>query len=282
MRKLKTLFTVILSFCFSFFLIGQDLKQTFNFGKEQFSYGNSSSAALAFERVLFFSEDSFQLASLNYLGEIELRNGQPEKAANYFNRAYNLCQNRNEAVGYLLKKCASLLEAGKIDFALIDLMSVENEIPDTLLKTRYFLQGIAQFSRLSFSESQQSFLLAFDANDLYNRNKIDSLFLALDNIKGPKPKKARILSMILPGMGQLYAGDIKNGVNSLLLTGTLLALGINTAINLTLLDALMTVAPWFQRYYMGGYNRAENIAAEKFKEKQNRIFLKILSVYDSR
>ena len=115
-----------------------------------------------------------------------------------------------------------------------------------------------------------------------NFNKIDSLFVVLESIKGPKPKKARILSTFLPGLGQLYAGDIKNGINSFVLTGVLFVLGINTAINLTLLDALMTVAPWFQRYYMGGYNRAENIAAEKFKEKQNRVFLSILSVYDSR
>jgi hypothetical protein len=135
---------------------------------------------------------------------------------------------------------------------------------------------------MSFPESHQSFLLAFDEKETIKKNKIDSLFIVLESIKGPKPKKARILSTILPGLGQLYAGDIKNGINSFILTGGLIVLGINTAINLTLLDALMTVAPWFQRYYMGGYNRAENIAAEKFKEKQNRVFLSILSVYDSR
>jgi hypothetical protein len=60
-----------------------------------------------------------------------------------------------------------------------------------------------------------------------------------------------------------------------------IALGFNTAINLTLLDALMTVAPWFQRYYMGGFNRAENIAAVRFKNKQNKVYLNILEVYNS-
>jgi hypothetical protein len=282
MRKLKILFTLLLSFLFSLAIFGQDLSETFKFGKEQFLYGNSNSAALAFERVLFFSEDSFQIESLNYLGEIELRNAQPLKAANYFQRAYNLEQDRNQQVAYLLKKCSSLLEAGDIDLALIDLLSIEDDILDSLRKTKYLLQGIAHFSRMSFPESHQSFLLAFDENETIKKNKIDSLFVVLESIKGPKPKKARILSTFLPGLGQLYAGDIKNGINSFVLTGVLFALGINTAINLTLLDALMTVAPWFQRYYMGGYNRAENIAAEKFKEKQNRVFLSILSVYDSR
>jgi hypothetical protein len=282
MIKLKTLFTILLSFLFSFTIIGQDLSETFKFGKEQFLYGNSNSAAIAFERVLFFSEDSFQIESLNFLGEIELRNAQPLKAANYFQRAYYLEQDRNQQVGYLLKKCSSLLEAGEIDFALIDLLSIEDDILDSLRKTKYLLQGIAHFSRMTFPESHQSFLMAFDEKEIIKKNKIDSLFVVLESIKGPKPKKARILSTILPGLGQLYAGDIKNGINSFILTGGLIVLGINTAINLTLIDALMSVAPWFQRYYMGGYNRAENIAAEKFKEKQNRVFLNILSVYDSR
>jgi len=281
MRKLKILFTILLSFHFSMAVIGQDLKETFKFGKEQFLYGNSNSAAIAFERVLFFSEDSFQIESLNYLGEIELRNAQPLKAANYFQRAYNLEKDRNEQVAYLLKKCSSLLEGGEIDFALIDLLSIEDDVQDSLRKDKYFLQGIAHFSRMSFSESHQSFLKAFDEKETIKKNKIDSLFVVLESIKGPKPKKARILSTILPGLGQLYAGDIKNGINSFILTGGLIVLGINTAINLTLIDALMTVAPWFQRYYIGGYNRAEKIAAEKFKDKQNRIFLGILKVYDS-
>jgi len=281
MRKLKTLFTIFLSFQFSIAIIGQDLGETFKFGKEQFLYGNSNSAAIAFERVLFFSEDSFQVASLNYLGEIELRNAKPLEAANYFQRAYNLEQDRNKQVGYLLKKCSSLLEAGQIDYALIDLLSIENEVEDSLRKTKYLLQGIAHFSRMSFPESHQSFLLAIDEKETIKKNKIDSLFIKLEAIKGPKPKKARILSTIFPGLGQLYAGDIKNGINSFILTGGLIILGLNTAINLSLLDALMTVAPWFQRYYMGGFNRAEKIAAEKFKEKQNRIFIEILKVSDS-
>jgi len=281
MRKLKTASTLLLSFLLCSISIAQDLSETFRFGKEQFNFGNSNSAAIAFERVLFFSEDSFQVESLNYLGEIELRNAQPEKAANYFQRAYNLALDRNKQVELLLKKCASLLEASEIDLALIDLFSIEDEVPDSLRKIKYFLQGIAHFSRMSFTESHQSFLLSLDATEFNKKNKIDSLFVALEAIKGPKPKTAKVLSIILPGLGQLYAGDIKNGINSFLLTGGLIALGINTAINLTLLDALMSVAPWFQRYYLGGYNRAEKIAADKFKEKQNRVFLSILGVCES-
>jgi TM2 domain-containing membrane protein YozV len=98
-------------------------------------------------------------------------------------------------------------------------------------------------------------------------------------IKHPKPGLAKLFSIFIPGAGQFYAGDIKNGFNSLLLTGGFLALGIYSLLFFTPFDAIVTVAPWFQRYFMGGYKRAALIAADRLNEKQNRIYLQILACF---
>lgn len=84
------------------------------------------------------------------------------------------------------------------------------------------------------------------------------------------------MSMIIPGLGQLYAGDIKNGLNSLILTGGLFSLGIYSAINNGFLDASLSVIPWFQRYYQGGFNKAQIIAKAKIEKKRYQIFNQLL------
>lgn len=275
---MKTHFSLLLSLFLSSITLSQNLEDTFNFGKEQFNLGNNNSASLAFERVLFFSKDSFQIESLEYLGLIEEKNSEPLKAATYFNRAFSLSNNRNEQIHFILKKCENLLSAGEVQFALIDLYSIEDSIPDSLFHVKYLMQGIAQFSINSFEESRNSFKQSLSNYDLKGRMKVDSLFDVLVKIKTPNPRTAKILSMCLPGLGQFYAGDIKNGINSFLLTGGLFVLGMNIAQSLTFFDALLAVAPWFQRYYMGGYGRAEKIAEERLREKQNKIYLALINL----
>jgi hypothetical protein len=84
------------------------------------------------------------------------------------------------------------------------------------------------------------------------------------------------MSIFLPGLGQFYAGDIKNGLNSLLLTGGFFTIGFIVAINYSLVDAMVAVVPWIQRYYVGGYNRAAGIAENKKKSKQDKVYQAIL------
>jgi TM2 domain-containing membrane protein YozV len=156
------------------------------------------------------------------------------------------------------------------------LLGQPNSLPDSLIRYKNFLLGITWFNELDFEASRMSFKEALQADDIAEKNAVDSLFYALSKIKHPNPKTAKTLSIFFPGAGQFYAGDIKNGINSLLLTGAFLALGISTAIRYSLVDAFGSVLPWFQRYYMGGYNRAERIAEERLREKQNKIFKGLL------
>jgi hypothetical protein len=98
------------------------------------------------------------------------------------------------------------------------------------------------------------------------------------NLLSPSPKRARIMSMILPGLGQTYSGDLKSGLNSLLLTSGLIALGINISIRYRLVDAVFSILPWYQRYYTGGYGKAEEIAIRKRQKKRNEVYTKVLKL----
>lgn len=279
MTKLSKFLCFVLSWIACIQLQAQDLEGTYQLGLEQFKLGHHESAALAFERVLYFGNGEHQVACLHHLADMQLQQGNPYAASEFFGRASVASEDYPTQVWYTLRKCSGLLQASQSRLALVDLLGIGAEIPDTLLRYKNFLLGITQFAEFNFSESRLAFKEALKEDDIAGKNRIDSLFIVLSKIKHPNPKTAKTLSIIFPGAGQFYAGDIKNGINSLLLAGSFLALGINTAIQYSFLDALTSVMPWFQRYYMGGYHRAERIAAERLHEKQDAVFQEVLNTF---
>jgi hypothetical protein len=84
--------------------------------------------------------------------------------------------------------------------------------------------------------------------------------------------------MITPGLGQAYSHDLKSGLNSLLLTSGLIALGINISIRYSPVDAIFAILPWYQRYYTGGFGKAGEIASRKRQLKRNEVYNKILKM----
>jgi tetratricopeptide (TPR) repeat protein len=277
-KKLMALFTWLLSLSFapSF---SQNLDETYQFGLEQYALANYETASLAFERVLYFGDGKYAVNTLDHLARIRMSKGDIEGALKFYHRASVTSNDFAEKSYYTLRKCSGLLALQQTKLAMIDLFDISDELPDSTVLYKYFLLGVAHYSELDFNESRIAFKNAIPETDVIKRNQVDSLFNIVQSIKHPKPKTAKILSIFFPGAGQFYAGDVKNGINSLLLTGGFLFLGINTVINYGLFNSFVSVFPWFQRYYMGGYHRAERIAENRLREKQDAVFQSILNVY---
>lgn len=257
----------------------QNLDETYQFGLEQFALSNYETASLAFERVLYFGEGKYAVNTLDHLARIRLAKGDVEGASLFYHRASVTSNDFAEKSYYTLRKCSGLLAMQKTKLAMIDLFDISDELPDSTVKYKYFLLGVAYYSELNFNESRLAFKSAIPETEVIKRNQIDSMFNVVQHIKHPNPKTAKILSIFFPGAGQFYAGDVKNGINSLLLTGGFLFLGINTVINYGLFNSFVSVFPWFQRYYMGGYHRAERIAEKRLREKQDAVFQSIIDIY---
>ena len=86
------------------------------------------------------------------------------------------------------------------------------------------------------------------------------------------------MSIIIPGLGQLYLGDLKSALNSFMLTSGFALLFIHTALEYSLIDAAASVLPWYQRYYQGGYENAGKIALKKREKKLTYEYKKILGL----
>ena len=156
----------------------------------------------------------------------------------------------------------------------MELLNLPDTLPEGQQARRNFYLGILHFSLEEYDEARDYFLRL--APDSATSARIEALFLKNHRISRVSPRKAKRLSMLLPGLGQFYAGDVKNGVNSLLLTSGLLYWGGRLLATGAGIDAVFTVLPWFQRYYSGGYNKAAILAEERKLKRRNVIYNQLL------
>lgn len=276
MQTLKNALSLFLSLIILNQVRGQNLEETFQLGKSNFELGNDQTASLALERVLFFGQGAYDAESFEMLGQIASRGGNFEQASRYFGSAAQVAVDDIVIARNTLFKASALLRNKQHPLALIELLGISDNLPDSIIQAREFLLGVSFFNLQNFGESRNHFRKAIPPEAKTQTAKMDSLFNALEAIKHPNPKTARLMSIFLPGLGQFYAGDVKNGINSLLLTGSFFTLGFIVAINYSLVDAMVAVVPWVQRYYVGGYNRAAGIAENKKKSKQDKVYQAIL------
>ena len=61
---------------------------------------------------------------------------------------------------------------------------------------------------------------------------------------------------------------MKDGINSILLTGGAFFLFRDISLKYSLYDAIIGIFPLYQRYYSGGVMNARNLAEKKIKEKK--------------
>ena len=254
-------------------LPAQNFEETIAFADHQFKSGNLTTALKTYQRALFFSEGRENLYLFRQIAEISYINNDYESAQKYFGLAYNQSDNDSLKTELLFSKAFCQILDKNFQLAIIDLFSV-NDTSGIIQKRLNFYLATCYFGIEEFSQAKTYFKLCVAIKD---SAALRELFTRR-NLLSPSPKKARIMSMILPGLGQFYSGDTKSGLNSLFLTSGLIALGVNISIRYSPADAIFAILPWYQRYYTGGYGKAEEIASRKRQLKRNEVYNKILKL----
>ncbi len=94
--------------------------------------------------------------------------------------------------------------------------------------------------------------------------------------------KYTLLSMFVPGLGQFAYGDYADALNSFIINAGFATLFIYIQQTLSLTDAVLSVAPWFGRYYVGGLNNT-SIGSKKHQntitDKYIVQLIQVLSKY---
>ena len=136
-------------------------------------------------------------------------------------------------------------------------------LPTRLYRRALFLQAVAYLYQFRWEDARESL------QNYITDEKLEVLFEAATDIPLKSTQVARVLSTILPGAGQVYAGDWRGGLNALLLNGVLGALAVDLVLDGYYVDAGLWGVFIFWRYYRGNTFRAGQ-AAERFNLQGSR------------
>ncbi|WKV12555.1 CDC27 family protein [Marivirga harenae] len=275
----KILFVLLTSLSFSVQIsFSQDVKETLQFAEEQFIIGNYTNSILAYERAIYFEENTssetyFKLANAYF------SKGDIGRAIRVYDNAAFLEKDNGKRNDIIFKKCLAYLSTNQYNQAIISLGAI-NDFNDTEagLKKQYF-KSIAYFLKEDFDQ----FEVLFDeyATNLKLASNQHYIDLETYNLKADKvkPKLAMWMSVFVPGSGQILYGNWKDGLNSMALTAALVGLYFNYVTEFSLVEGYLVVLPWFQRYHKGGYLKAKETALKKQREYRGKAYGEILQLH---
>ncbi|HHH53171.1 MAG TPA: hypothetical protein ENK91_05900 [Bacteroidetes bacterium] len=258
-------------------IVAQNFNETLEFADRQLKENKYDLALKTYKRLAFFNKDQNDYYIFNRIGELSLLKGDYETAQFNFGLAAGVVSNKTLKNDFLFKKSYAQILNKKYNFALIDLFSIEPDNTDEEFKLNFYI-ATCYFGLEKFDKSKEYFRMCIK-KDKYA--KLDQLFTK-KNLYKPSPDKARILSYILPGLGQWYVGNFKDGMNSFIINSGLFALGVYSAINYGVVYSIISVIPWLQRYYVGGFSNAENQAILKRQMNRNNTYDKIIDLIEEK
>ena len=267
----------ILTYGFGF---SQDIKQSFDFANELYAKQDYVGAAVTYRRVIYFDKaEEYRKRCYKNIADCLYETQQYEEAADYYELAFFQQKTDSSKAEILFRKLSCYLIQNSFEYAQVELVNLPDKLTEEQKRRKTFYLALLNFSIEKFDDSKKGFLQLIDTTNIESRNRIEALFIKNEKISKLSPRKARILSMLFPGLGQFYAGDFKNGANSILLTAGIGIWGVVAAVRSTSpIDALFTMVPWFQRYYSGGYKKAEIIAENQKKKRRAKVYNEILDV----
>lgn len=259
---------IIFSFALLYGAKAQGIDETRSLAHEMFDQQEYDSSVKLFRRVAFFGEDSLKALVYPYIAKCYLHEGDYSQGIFFFELASNTTGSDSLLKEYTFSKALCYILMDEFNYALQELYSIDPGQSGYFIRKYHFYMGIIHLKQDDIPGSQLHFLSAVKSREEYD--EIIEVYNST-NLERPRPVTARILSIFLPGLGQIYSGDSFNAANSFLLNASLATLMLRIAFTQTFFDAVITIGPWFQRYYIGGFTRAEQIAIDRRKEKREDL-----------
>jgi len=249
------------------------------FADQQFSTGNYDLAIKELLRINYFcgqNNPDVQLKLANSFYE----KGDWKTARLYYDQAYRLADSDSILIQARLRKISSLVLENNYKQALIDLYNIHDSVYAKHQIEIDLLYAICHFGLEDFEKSEEYFKKMV-GDDEVAKLRIDSVFNEKKLFNRPKPGLAYTMSMIIPGSGQIYSGDVGEGLNSFLLTEAFLVLGLVIMYNYSIIDAIVVVLPWYQRYFLGGLENTLEVARKERQQNRSDAYNKILEIVKS-
>ncbi|HDZ40744.1 MAG TPA: tetratricopeptide repeat protein [Bacteroidetes bacterium] len=276
MRNL--LYIILFSSCLFTHLEGQDIHTVKKFSDELFSKGNYQAALKEYQRVLFFDKQNEYTELYSRIATIHYNLSDFDNAIRYLDLAQHIENNDSIKFELTLKKALCNFKLDKYFEALNELYDLPDHPSPYLQNKKNLYLGICHFGLDDYGNSLDCFSGLFNSE---GAEKIHGLFSDFEDYNRKfRPGKVELMSMLMPGLGQVYAGEVFNGVNSFFLVSGVTCYAIITALNYGIIDGLLVMSSWFYRYYSGGFTNARNFAVQKIEDEKIRLYAEIFSLIE--
>lgn len=251
------------------YVSAQTLEETVASADQAFAEEDYLQSLTEYQRAWLFSEsDSLHAYIFDRIAHSHSMLDHPEQAIYYKELAYKNAtgEARSRLILEAIPWYVSVKQYSKALRALIGTPTFSDEMRDE--KNLYL--GILYFQLSNFEQAANYFNRVATDTASINRQ------LSSKKLHRPKEKVAKALSYVLPGAGQYYAGDLKNGLSSTAIVGAIVYVGINIFQRYTWYNAFIAAGPLFQRYYLGGVKNAGDVALKRQFKNRKKVLMTIL------
>lgn len=268
---------ILLWISISHTLQAQDAAQSMQIAESLIQKGNDTEARLLFQRVLFFDRKTYGKTCYHHLAYLNFRLENYSDSEFFFDLMYQNAATDSIRYESLIGKAGALLMQQKFTAAKRELLSLPENLPEYWNARKILYLGSALYGERNFDQAEQTLLALIPESDTEKQDLLKKQFKKARKINRKKPQTAKWMSIIIPGSGQFYAGDFKNGFNSMGLNALMAWWFIYTVQKTSLGDAILSTGSWVFRYYAGGYKRAAIITEEQKTKKLNTTYQNILN-----
>jgi len=224
-------------------------------------------AITEYERYVFFHPDSPSVAVIRAIADLYGKQGNFRKAAGTLDRALSLSLADSLRDVIRIEAASFSIAAGDYQTAHLELLRIgaftlSSEIRDRA--GRYLCLVYCMSMDWAGLKKLVDESAAFEG---IRRVSIDSLIVSKTRHR-VSPVAAQWMSTFLPGLGQVYARDARNGCNALAISIATGYLMVQSVMNGYFQEAILTDVTLFWRYYCGNRWRATE-SAERYNERWN-------------
>ena len=256
----------------------QKVDSILSFANNLYSKGYYDDAITEFFRVNFWNKNK-SILSQSYLGMglCYREMNQWDKSIHAFQKAINFANNDSLLQEIKLTKATTYIAAGKFNQAQIDLIMLVYTSNNINVKNQAALlltiSAILQKDWLKTKNYLDQFHV-FINNPKFAKEMTKILEDIINN-KKKSPVKAKWLSTLLPGLGQLYANDYRNALNAFFFN----VINFSTTVFFLSLNDYSSAVMYFtfltERYYSGNRYQAQQ-SVYKYQAKINNSYSKKL------
>ena len=227
--------------------------------------GNYDAAITEYKRFLFFHPDEIRAAeAYRKIGLAYRAQGLLQEAISAMQNAVQYAPNNKEKSKYQVELAVTLIASQNYDLARLELIRVTIRTPSGPLYERaLFLQAVAYIYQFRWEEAREVL------KDYTKDAILDKLFDKAANLPRKSTRVAKVFSAILPGAGQVYAGNWRGGLNALALNSVLGYIVVDTVLDKHYVDAALWAHFIFLKYYLGNFYQAGK-AVNEFNENTSR------------